>query len=447
MQHKIVIITGEYLHDFVEKSFADLRSDCSFETVIYRDFEHIADIYKRYEDVADGFFLSGSIAVDAIKRSYPEYRKPMMTFEMGGVGFYRTLFEFFMNKPELDPKRVVFDFLYSFGDEGSIDYLINHLSTSDIKRLVEDWMDKCELSDLYQVENRVSDKIKNLWDAGKIDLVFCQYSTIVSSLEKYGIPCVYPYPSIEHLRNLVDTLVSKIEMKNLEEDLPAVIILSNKSLSGEKSKDKSATRNLREALQNIRLNLALDMIIRWDDESIQLYTSKQNLNFLTENQKICQLSASLLEDYGIDTCIGYGIGRTITAASTCARTAHEEAKLRGESYIMDESHTLIGPLGTEQNMAVKQLMTEDIALIAERCKLSTLTIQKLRAIIKLNNSPLITTKELATRLNVTVRNANRILNNLEAGGGAELAYTQSETSKGRPVKVYKLTLASNVLLD
>ena len=66
-------------------------------------------------------------------------------------------------------------------------------------------------------------------------------------------------------------------------------------------------------------------------------------------------------------------------------------------------------------------LPDDIFQIAEKCKLSTLTIQKLISIVKMNGSYEITTNELANHLGVTVRNANRILRNLENGGAATIA--------------------------
>ncbi|MED9948077.1 MAG: winged helix-turn-helix transcriptional regulator, partial [Peptacetobacter hiranonis] len=70
--------------------------------------------------------------------------------------------------------------------------------------------------------------------------------------------------------------------------------------------------------------------------------------------------------------------------------------------------------------------------------LSSLTIQKLVSIVKMKDSNKITSVDLAERLGVTVRNANRILGNLEKGGVAEVVYTESVATKGRPVKVYEL---------
>ena len=110
------------------------------------------------------------------------------------------------------------------------------------------------------------------------------------------------------------------------------------------------------------------------------------------------------------------------------------------SFVMNETNQLIGPLGSSQLPSFPQNLPDNIFKIAENCKLSTLTIQKLTSIIKMTGSYELTTNELADHMGVTVRNANRILRNLENGGAATIAHTRSTTSKGRPVKVYRLKL-------
>ena len=76
--------------------------------------------------------------------------------------------------------------------------------------------------------------------------------------------------------------------------------------------------------------------------------------------------------------------------------------------------------------------------IAKKCKLSTITIQKLMTYQKLTGDNKVTTQELSSRFGVTIRNANRILQNLQKGGCASVVYTRTSNSKGRPTKVYEL---------
>ena len=56
-----------------------------------------------------------------------------------------------------------------------------------------------------------------------------------------------------------------------------------------------------------------------------------------------------------------------------------------------------------------------------------------------------TSQDLSEHLGVTLRNANRILNQLEKEGAATMVYSHSSTSKGRPVKVYELHFNSETL--
>ena len=62
MKQKIVIITSKYLHPFVEKAFEDFKEDCTVTIADYTNFDHITDIYRKYEKTADGFMISGTTA-------------------------------------------------------------------------------------------------------------------------------------------------------------------------------------------------------------------------------------------------------------------------------------------------------------------------------------------------------------------------------------------------
>ena len=49
MKQKIVIITSKYLHPFVEKAFEDFKEDCTVTIADYTNFDHITDIYRKYD--------------------------------------------------------------------------------------------------------------------------------------------------------------------------------------------------------------------------------------------------------------------------------------------------------------------------------------------------------------------------------------------------------------
>lgn len=70
MKQKIVIITSKYLHPFVEKAFEDFKEDCTVTIADYTNFDHITDIYRKYEKTADGFMISGTTAMASNRTSY-----------------------------------------------------------------------------------------------------------------------------------------------------------------------------------------------------------------------------------------------------------------------------------------------------------------------------------------------------------------------------------------
>ena len=139
-----------------------------------------------------------------------------------------------------------------------------------------------------------------------------------------------------------------------------------------------------------------------------------------------------------DISIGYGIGINLEMAVNNAYTAQRESLLSGKSFVFTENGNLIGPLSSKECMVIENQAIYDIGKIAKNSSLSAITIKKIIAIIKINNSNMITTQDLSLHLKSTVRNANRILKNLEKSGYAKITCTQTTNTKGRPTKVYEL---------
>lgn len=434
MENKIVVITSEYLHPFVSEAYQEIELPCEVEVVKYRDFETISEVYKKYEDSVRGFVVSGQIAKEAIIKAIPDYKKPIAYFQADSAAVYRMMLEYLMGREKADPKRIIFDFLLTTHEEASMDYYINVLNLPLIRTDIDAWADKVTMKDIIAVERMITEKIISLWEAKKIDGAICLYSSVIPELKERGIPCDYPLPEKDQLKEMALHVLAQSELKDMSENLPAVIAV------GCAKKNETEMARLKAALKEIKRNLGLDIILKEEKETCQLYTSKRLVELLTDEQRFCNLTKILREDHGIEVMIGYGIGRSITAAKMHAEDAVKEAEFGRSSYIMDEKKTLIGPLGGNLLLEVKGNVSKEVSEIAEKCKLSTLTIQKLSAIIKMNGSNRLTTQELAERLGVTIRNANRILKNLEDGGAAVITHRQSSISKGRPVKVYELNI-------
>lgn len=245
----------------------------------------------------------------------------------------------------------------------------------------------------------------------------------------------------EVFQSLVETLLAQIELSFFRENLPAAITISGTSSEiGEKDRAQ-----LKTALYALKAELALDMIFQETPTGFQLFTSAKYINYLTDHFQTSFLSVRLKEDYGFPVSVGYGIGKNITEARSHAEAALKESFYAKGSFVIDENGNLIGPLNRSHCVTIQKTMSEQLYRIAEQCKLSTLTIQKLNTILQITGTNKMTSQDLSEHLGVTLRNANRILNQLEKGGAATMVYSHSSTSKGRPVKVYELHFNSETL--
>lgn len=430
MKTKIVIITSKFLYDFVENTLKKINSDCRFEVVAYENFHHITEIFREHKDEADGFMTSGVTAMAAIEKVFPDNIKPIISFEADEISLYRMLIEYFVEKKNLDTKRVIFDFLLPIHSKATVEYFLHDISTPMIRTEIEKWLNNITSSGLDGVEKEIANKTLDLWNKGEIDLVIAHYSSNIPFFEEHGIPYVYPYPSLEQMQNLIDSLTEKIEINRLRNSLPTVIAVSVDTNSNDNI--------LEEAILNFKRDSTLDFIVQSEDNMYFIFTCLKVARYLTDNMRFCHLHNDLKEKYGIDTNIGYGVGNDISQAKSNSKLAIKESILSGGSMFIDENQSIIGPLNVDKPLKIKKYDSDIIHSIAEKCKLSSLTIQKLVSIVKMNASNKITSVDLADRLGVTVRNANRILGNLEKGGAAKVVYTESVATKGRPVKVYEL---------
>lgn len=432
MQTKIIIIASEFIHKYVEKLIEKIQVDCDIKIIKYKNFDHLVEIYKEYEDIADGFMISGQTALSAIEKEINHRKKPIVPFQANITDFYRLLVDLFINKQGLNPQRVILDFLIPTREDSSVAHMVSDFEFSGINAEITNWTNAS--INFSSIEETIVHKATELWEKKAIDLVICAYGSVIPLLEAKGIPCCYNYPSKELLLEQIQQLLSQIELEHMYDNLPAVISITDLN----SSKDMESREKFKAALLDVKKNLLLDVITQEEFDRYYLFTSAKVISIITENMTTCCFRTELKDKYNISAAVGYGIGFDITIAKSNSEDALKESLFSGSSYIVDEYSHLLGPLDSGKYLEVPQDVSEQISQIAESCKLSTLTIQKIMSITKLTGSSQITTQTLATHMDVTIRNAQRILTNLEKGGAATLAYTHSTNSKGRPVKVYEL---------
>ncbi|WP_426350818.1 hypothetical protein ACPWSR_06160 [Alloiococcus sp. CFN-8] len=442
MRTKIAVITTSYLREFIEKVLNEINMDCDFKVIEYKNFKNISETYYSLEDEVDGYMVSGNVAHSTIDKTINKHKKPMMWFGTDLLSLYRIFIGLFLDNRNMDINRVIMDFLIPIRENPTCTEILENKNLDSVKRDLKRWRKNSSVDTLYTIEKDISEKIIKLWKDKKIDLVICTYSSIVPILKENNISYIFAKPEAEHIKETVSRLLASIKLNKMRENIPVVISVSQK---GERNIEDSDldTVSLQKCLLDFNKENVADFLVQRSNDGFDIYTSLRVTNIITNFLEGCKLSLYLEEHLPFKVSIGYGIGNNIVEAKNNAAEAKKEALLMGGTFIMDEKYNLIGPLNTEHSLVIRSDVSPEIQEIAEKSRLSTLTIQKLASILKMMGTDLLTTNDLAAKLNATVRNANRILSNLERGGYAVVLYNKASSSKGRPTKIYKITLPFN----
>ena len=435
MNTNIVVITSHFLHSHLENMFSKLDLDCNIKVVAFDSIEKIHKVYDQYAACTDGFIVSSSAAKAVLEMVDHEIKRPIISFEIDSTGVYRSILNLLLRNRDLNMNRVILDFMIPL--EVGItanDYL--SLMDSDYQQYpIDTWSKNLSKDSIKKLETQIVNEILRLWNMNAIDIVLCQYGNIVPILQEHNIPYEYAIETPVFLENLVKRFMSLMSLDHMRENLPVMISISASDNS--LNTDENIELIMEHTKNFLRSNMINSTTYKNSADCCALITV-DNLHQITNNEQNCNLSVYLNEHLDFEVSIGYGIGLNLDMAIKNSHTARREALLSGKSFIFTEKGNLIGPLNSKACMVIENHAIYDIGKIAKNSSLSAVTIKRIISILKLTNSNMVTTQDLSSHLKSTVRNANRILKNLEKGGYAKITCTQTSNIKGRPTKVYEL---------
>ena len=434
MGKKIAIITTDFLEQFIRDMICELNLGFQYHIYIYKKFEDIQEIYKQIGPEYDGILASGSFPAHMIRLYYPEERRPIGCFNTDDTSMYRLLLKLLQENRKLNFNRVYADIMELFG--GNLTAFVEGREALPDLTILSD--ETFTLEKMQQLEEEQYEKHLNLWKKGKTDLSITRFSSIVTRLKEQGVNVYFPYPGKRYVQTVCEKLLSDIEKRELEERQPCVIVV--RLLGQEK-----ASNYLREVdsnyvrLENMMMELFGNSITEFSlhryHYGMEIIATKKDVLRMTDNLSRDGLFAELKKQKtGWNFCIGYGFGAGIAQARLNALNACHEAELKkNTSYVVTEKEEVIGPLGTQ---AADTFMVDNQSYRDIKSKLSPITVSKVMSALDASAEKEITAQELAFRLGVTKRSANRFLSTLESEQVLEVAYKKRTTSRGRPESVF-----------
>ena len=290
MRRKIVAITSQYLKEPISQIVSELKLNCDIQVVSYNKFDTISEVYDSYAGDTDGFLISGKIAKAAIESTAHAYNRPIVSFEIDIAGLYRALLNLLISNRDLDMDRIILDFLIPIDGGCTATAFLKELDIDTVPPHINNWTKALTRTSISTIENHVLSELIRMWNNNEMDMVLCQYSNILPELRAHGIPTIYPLPSVSHIRDLANELLSTIELEHMRSNLPVIINVS----------PRSSTDNTPENIQQIyvcmedffKKNL-MNCISQKVDNHCSALTTVEMLQHITHNNKVCELNEFL----------------------------------------------------------------------------------------------------------------------------------------------------------
>ncbi len=442
LKTKLACITTEFLKTFFVQVFSSLQLDCDISFYIYHSLDDIVSIYPNLPSDVEGIVTSGIFPTQVLKKQIPSLDIPIASINSDEAGIYRLFFSLLEQNRGLSISRIYADPLAIFHID-TMEYLLEDQTLSYSSR-IDPLVDAMTLDDLLAIEKTQLKKHIELWNTGKTDISITRFSGIVPQLKELGIPVYFPYPSIQYVNSVCITLLHEIELYNLKKHQPAVINICVKSTELNTTfTDSSLERQcilLQEALLDFSNSQVMNFIFKRIYNGFEILTELDKVQLLTNECTCCNLNSYLKERLNFSVCIGYGIGTDMTQARIHAMDANRESCLSSVpfSYLIHSSGDLFGPLDVSKNHTNTLLAKNDLGIPSSKAHLSPITIRKVTTAMQSMPNKQITARELAVKLALTPRSANRFLTELERANIVEITEKKRNTSKGRPERVYTL---------
>ncbi|MEK5333716.1 hypothetical protein [Lysinibacillus sp. FSL W8-0992] len=412
-----------------------LKERCELTFFTYRKLSEIKPLYLENYIFFDAIVMNG-LAHLVLQSSQINYQIPTHYYMANERDFYKKLFHISRKYPNIDFSKVTFDFsgytdlikleeIYAKDEEAHI----IHLPITD--NFYEDLLDKhIEL-------NR----------SGKVELSITAFSNILNKLSEHGVTAELITASPQTIQEIFEKVIQEVRHKQLTESIIAIGKITSDALIPSKVENVNTEFNqilLHTTLLEYREKNHLSMIIQKQSVHFEIFTSQKELLTVTNNFSHDGLEQTLTESLPFPVTIGWGVGQSIDDARKKAHIAnHEAQKQEKSSCIITENGQIIAPNTQEKMVLHIKEETPELQRLSEKLNISMLLMQKILSVIEKMNTNELSSDDIALHLGITIRSSNRILNELEEKGVAELIYKKHEKLRGRPKKFYKINFHKN----
>jgi hypothetical protein len=429
---RIGVVGPEDTQKMVSQVLEHTKHNLEVIPLQYSSFEETIDIVKKYSAMVDIWLFTGKMTYDIVK-------------EKGiiGNGYYLEL-------SGMSLSTVLLDISYKFG------YKLERVSFDTISEneLLETYQDlsiECSQTRLLPFASNLTHQEivsfhTSLYQQKKVDVCVTALLSVYRELQKNQIPSFRLAPTKTSILRTFDRIIKNGQLSHFKKAQIAVVMIQVDELllKGERLMAYDAHQmNLK--CQEIILDYTRKIFGSFSQKGVGTFTIFSTRGAIESNEVS---SLNLLEklrflsDLTVSIGIGYGI--TSYSAEKHAGMAQYHAQQKSGNFIatVDEQGKIY-ELTNQDSSLVYEYRTEneDLSNRLEKAGVNISTFNKLLFIQSQSNVSL-TASLVAEQLEMTSRNARRILLGLEKQGLAKIIGQETPSNKGRPRSIYSILTSS-----
>ncbi len=401
--------------------------------IVYWREEDIPDLLLPHLDEVDMWLFSGQVP-HAMASQTGKIQVPTAYVPHIGASLYRTLLHL-SHQLGIRVDEVSFD---TFTAE-ELGHFLQEAGIAEGFR----WLKHYEGAILA---SELADFHEKLWQEGKTKAAVTCLRTAELELLRRGVPVHRVVPTKAGVLSVIHMLLRTHEMLHFKDTQIAVQMMEidpfRELAGGNFSTDEWQNAEIKTMEKLLRYAKYLQGSLKTAGPGrYVIFTTRGKVQEVTSDYATIP---DLEELFGIRpdlvTC-GIGIGKTAYEAEIHGGTALLHAKERGAGnwMVFLDDKSVLGPLGREEQIAYRY-DSEKLQELSQLTSLSVMTLSKLESILKKRGKQEINAHELASHMQILPRSARRILIELESKGIAQVVGEESPNPRGRPRKVYRISL-------
>ncbi|QHW31831.1 ArsR family transcriptional regulator [Paenibacillus rhizovicinus] len=428
----------------IKLGYVGVEDTMAFITSIIRqngEFECLPFAHERFEDIGpivtanaekvDMWLFSGPLPYRAAREQAPGITKPMFYISYSGAGLYRTLCQLFYRE-RVDMSRLSFD-MYGPKELAKV---------AEELGLTGAALNGKPFDGSYQA---LIDYHADLWRRGAIDYAVTCVWYVQDKLKALGVPVLRVIPTEASVQAALAEASRTWETLRYMDAQIAVQLVETDPYAG-------LTRDTFGSDELFRLELTVSESLLDYSRRLQgslktispgryaIFTTRGILKDVTRGFEQIPEGPEL-SGLGAELTCGIGIGRTAYEAELLAGKALMQTRQCGKGawMVAFDDKTITGPLGRTEQLSYSY-SAEGLQTVSERTGLSTATLGKIEAVLRKTRTDVLTSTQLAQQMMIMPRSARRILIQLETSGFAEVTGEETAGARGRPLKLYRITL-------